>query len=105
MDDNFKCFYKILKSLEKQLDRAEVDVELFDENALGISKMRWCNYMKILIECEYIAGAEVREYIDDESALINNGIHITLKGLEYLSENTIMQRIYKAMKGIKDLAK
>ena len=27
----------------------------------------------------------------------------TLKGLEYLSENTIMQRMYKVAKGITDL--
>ena len=30
-------------------------------------------------------------------------IRITLKGLEYLSENSIMQRLYKAAKGITEL--
>lgn len=33
----------------------------------------------------------------------NQGIRITLKGLEYLSENTIMQRMYKTAKGIKEI--
>lgn len=28
---------------------------------------------------------------------------ITLKGLEYLQENSMMQKIYKTMKGIKDV--
>ncbi len=28
---------------------------------------------------------------------------ITLKGLEYLRENSIMQRMYKAAKGIKEI--
>ena len=30
-------------------------------------------------------------------------MRITLKGLEYLTENSIMQRMYKAAKGIKDI--
>ena len=30
-------------------------------------------------------------------------IEITLKGLEYLQENSIMQKIYKAAKGVKDI--
>ena len=30
-------------------------------------------------------------------------IRITLKGLEYLSENSIMQKMYKTAKGITDL--
>ena len=28
-------------------------------------------------------------------------LEITLKGLEYLQENSMMQKIYKTMKGIK----
>ena len=28
---------------------------------------------------------------------------ITLNGLEYLQENSMMQKIYKTMKGIKDV--
>lgn len=30
-------------------------------------------------------------------------LEITLKGLEYLQENSMMQKIYKTMKGIKDV--
>lgn len=30
-------------------------------------------------------------------------LEITLKGLEYLQENSMMQKIYKTMEGIKDV--
>ena len=32
-----------------------------------------------------------------------SNIKITLKGLEYLQENSIMQRMYKAAKGIAEI--
>ena len=42
-------------------------------------------------------------FITGETVVDNDDIRITLKGLEYLTENSIMQRIYKATKGIKDI--
>ena len=30
-------------------------------------------------------------------------LNFSLKGLEYLQENSMMQKIYKTMKGIKDV--
>ena len=42
-------------------------------------------------------------YINEELDISINGIEITLKGLEYLSENTIMQKIYKMAKGISEI--
>ena len=35
----------------------------------------------------------------------NSGISLTLKGLEYLTENSIMQRIYKSFMSVKDVIK
>ena len=39
--DNFKAVYKILSVLEKSLDLEEVNMELLDHNALGVTKERW----------------------------------------------------------------
>lgn len=44
-------------------------------------------------------------YITGETDIMARNPLITIKGLEYLSENTIMQRMYKAMKGIKDIVR
>ena len=104
MNDNFKCFYKILRELEKSLDKTEVDQDKISSEALGISKIRWCKYMEMLLDCGYIKNIEVRCY-DDDCDVIDNGICITLSGLEYLSENTIMQRIYEGALKAKNLIK
>lgn len=105
MDDNFKCFYKILRALEKSLDKEEVDPDKISADALGISKIRWCKYMEMLIDCGYIKNAEVSYFNDGSVGMIDHGICITLKGLEYLSENTIMQRIYNATIKAKNIIK
>ena len=76
-----------------------------DHNKLEISKERWAKYIEMLVDSGYIKG--IRVYFDctDELCVDNEGIRITLKGLEYLTENTIMQRMYKAAMGVKDLVK
>lgn len=57
----------------------------------------------MLCDAGYIKG--IRAYKDTlgEIEIEDNGIRITLKGLEYLSENSIMQRMYKTAKGITDI--
>ena len=38
MNDNFKCIYKILKTLEKAMDYTEYDFSCISHEALGVSK-------------------------------------------------------------------
>ena len=45
----------------------------------------------------------IQKYVTGETNVDAEDIRITLKGLEYLSENSIMQKMYKAAKGITDL--
>ena len=51
----------------------------------------------------YIKGVRVYEDVTGETCIEDDGIRITLKGLEYLQENSIMKRLYKAAKGIKEI--
>ena len=101
--DNFTVIYKILSSLEKSLDVEEVDPDRISSKTLGISEERWKKYMEMLVDVGYIKGVSIKKYTDGQMIVISEDIRITLKGLEYLSENTIMQRMYKAAKGIADL--
>ena len=103
MDDNFKCIYRILKTLESALDYTDCDLSSIDHTCLEISKQRYDAYMEMLSDAGYIKGVKIREYVGGERKVDISGVQITLKGLEYLSENGIMQRMYKAAKGIKDL--
>ena len=57
----------------------------------------------MMYDVGYIKGVEITEYISGEKEIYCEDIQITLKGLEYLQENSIMQRIYKTAKGVKDV--
>ena len=101
--DNFKIIYKILSVLEKSMDLENVDIERISSNNLGISQQRWNKYMEMLLDAGYIKGITIQKYVTGETNVDAEDIRITLKGLEYLSENSIMQKMYKAAKGITDL--
>ena len=101
--DNFKAVYKILSTLEKTMDLPEVNMELLDHHALDISKERWNRYIEMMVDVGYIKGASIRKDITGNLRVECNDLRITLKGLEYLQENSIMQRMYNAAKGIKEV--
>lgn len=103
MNDNFKCIYKILRTLEKAMDYPEFDISQIDHNRLGVSKERWARYLEMMADIGYIKGIKVYCDITGETVVENVDVRITLKGLEYLTDNSIMQRLYKATKGIKDV--
>lgn len=54
-----------------------------------------------MVDIGYIKGVRVEEGIAKDLLVDADDIRITLKGLEFLQENSIMQRLYKAAKGIK----
>ena len=101
--DNFKAVYKILSTLEKAMDLPEFDINLVSAEKLGISQERWCRYIEMMADVGYIKGIEMYEDITGELNVEAQDMRITLKGLEYLQENTIMQRMYNAAKGIKEI--
>jgi len=101
--DNFKAVYKILSTLEKAMDYSEFDMDRISAETLGVSQERWRRYIEMMVDVGYIKGVVIKEYADGEIRIIDNGIRITLKGLEYLQENGIMQRMYNAAKGIKEI--
>ena len=100
--DNFKVIYKILKYLETAMDFAEPDYEPIKATALGLSEERWMQLIRMLVDSGYIEGVKVMCYTRG-LALNPFEPKITLKGLEYLAENSIMQKIFRTMKGIKDI--
>lgn len=101
--DNFHCIYKILRTLEKAMDYQEYDFECISPTALGVSEERWKRYIIMLSDNGYVEDVFIKKYTDGETVIRIENMKITLKGLEYLSENSIMQRIYQAAKGIKDI--
>ena len=100
---NFKAVYKILSALEKAMDYPKFDISQISYEKMGISKERWCRYIEIMADVGYIKGIEMYEDITGELIVEASDMRITLKGLEYLQENSIMQKMYNAAKGIKEV--
>lgn len=101
--DNFKAVYRILTALERAMDLTEFDVSQISPEALGVSQQRWARYIEMMQDVGYIKGALIKESISGDLIVDAREMRITLKGLEYLQENGIMQRIYRTAKGIKEI--
>lgn len=100
--DNIAVIYKILKALEESMDYPEFDDRRISADRLGISEVRRMAILKMLKDRRLIEGISFDE--DMEGNLYHSvcRIRITLAGLEYMEENSAMQRFAKMLKGIKD---
>ena len=100
MIDNFSAVYRILSTLERGMDLPVCHLGMVSADKLDISQERWNRYMEMLDDCEYIKGLQIKQYVSGLSVEEDEVLRITLKGLGYLQENSIMQYFYKAEKGL-----
>lgn len=101
--DNFTAVYKILSALEKAMDYPEFDIRDIGPEVLGVSNERWGRYIEMMADTGYIKNVTVKRTITGDTLIDAKNIRITLKGLEYLQENSIMRKIYNTAKGIKEV--
>lgn len=92
-----KNIYKILVEFEKQLDNEDFDVTLLKWEKWKLSETRFYNYLQMLSEAGYITGVKIADG--------PNGLYmtyskpkITLRGIEYLVENSAMQKVSNILK-------
>ena len=104
MVDNFKIIYKILKHLEASLDNEVLDMEPISAEQLRISYERWSAILRMLQDEGYIRGLVLTMTTSDSHPQLVQPVRpsITLKGLEYLTDNVMMQKAGRLLKGIKD---
>lgn len=100
--DNFRIIYKILRSLERSMDADEFNQDLIRADSLGISEPRWKKLMKMLVDEGYIDGVRMIQTNAGEIIIKLVSPCITLKGLEYLNENSLMRKAAAVAKGISD---
>lgn len=101
--NNFKAVYRILSQCEKDLDNDHVDIGRCDAESLCISENRWYHIIQMMHDVGYIKGIRMTQYTDGTINCDCRDIQITLKGLEYLQENSIMRKLYRGAKGVSDL--
>lgn len=101
--DNFKSIYRILRILEKAMDLDEFDTSQISPEALKLSEARWCALMEMLSDEGYIKGIKITRSVDGQILASQSNMRITLKGLEYLNENSLMKKAANLAKGVSDL--
>ena len=101
--DNFVIIYRILKILEKSMDFDELDIDSISAKHLRITQNRWLAIFKMLLDNGYVEGMQVYCSADGGISISLDSPRITLKGLEYLEENSMMKKAYRLAKGIKDI--
>lgn len=105
MSEDFRTIYKILSILQKSMDYEVVDIRRLSADNLNITEPKRKALLGVLLKNEYVEGFQVIQYIGDPTPNIEGleGIRITLKGLEYLEENSLMQKAARLAKGIAEV--
>lgn len=99
--DDFRTIYKILRILQKSMDLEEFKKNSISAETLGLSIPKWNRIMAMLLNEGYISGGETWNAMDcgyPKVALTRP--ELTLKGLEYLEENSLMRKAADLAKGI-----
>lgn len=103
--DDFRMIYKILRILQNSMDCEEFDVNILSAEQLGLSLPKWSRIMAMLLKEGYISGGETWNTMNcgyPRVALTRP--ELTLKGLEYLEENSMMKKAANFAKGVIDTA-
>lgn len=96
--DNLRIVYRILSIIEKKMEYAQFDLSQLSPSALGVSPELRNNLLCSIISAGYVEGATIKcNEIDLENA------RLSIAGMEYLSENSVMQKIARAAKGIAEV--
>lgn len=101
--DNFGIIYRILHYLEKAMDYDEADMDRISATTLKLSEQRWAAIMEMLTAEGYIDGVSLKRTLDGDVVVSVSNPRITLKGLEYLQENSLMKKAADLAKGIADI--
>lgn len=112
MNSAFGTMNKILKVIERSMDDDTFDLSLFNAKAFSISENRFARMLKMLSDSGYIEGIKVEDFGEPDACdsadykrfrMIIGNISITIKGLQFLAENSTLASLYKTVKNVKDL--
>lgn len=106
-DDYCVIVYQILSYLYQQLKKGkDIEVSLIqnDSKYLQINKRYWEYVITNLLKDGFIRGIVVEETIDGEVDIYNlDKCEITPKGIEYLTDNSTIEKAKQFMKDLKNI--
>ena len=102
-----KLIYKILKALRDSMSADEFDENRIAPERLGTDKNTRDAILVQLLHAGYIEGPQEMQHIGDTKPTLTDLQYtkITLTGLEYLEENSWMQKAARLAKGIVETIK
>lgn len=102
-DDYFKIVYLILKELyECKKSNERVDLDGISAKRFGINEGYLLEVFEELLEGGYVKGFLVKYSKTGKYVMSMEDIGITMKGIEYLEENSAMKKVFEVLKNIKD---
>lgn len=100
--DNFKIIYRILKAMDKSIDCG--DVKLPTHTELEITLNRYYALLIALVDEGLIDGVSYKYYLgQSEPDILLNKPRLTLKGFEYLAENSTLKKAKNLLAGAIDI--
>ena len=100
--DNFKIIYRILKAMDKAIDGGSVRIPTHTE--LDITLNRYYALLIALVDEGLIEGVSYKYYFgQNEPDISLNRPRLTLKGFEYLTENSTLQKAKDLVTGVIDI--
>lgn len=107
MSEVNKLIYRILKILRDSMSAEEFSEKRLDPERLGTDKNTRDAILVQLLHAGYIEGPQEIQSISDTKSTLTDFQYtkITLAGLEYLEENSWMQKAARLAKGIVETIK
>lgn len=102
--DTLQIAYKILYSLEHK-ENATYMGAVIGPAKLGVPEQKWLEVMRTLLEEGYISGVKITTDIFGDTYADVKKARITLKGAEYLKENSAMKKFAKIVTDVIEIAK
>ena len=99
--EQLRIVYRLLRTLQRTMGDEEFDPERIGAQALCVPDAMWRQLMAMLAKRGYVEGVRVVEYDSGDLPLIRWAGRpvITLEGLEYLEENSVMKKLARGAQG------
>jgi hypothetical protein len=100
--EDFRIIYRILKALQANMTAEEWDMRCLSSVALKTEDTKRDALLLLLQDSGYISGLRTEQFIHMPAPAVDLSTppRITLKGLEYLEENSMMKKAKAIAKGI-----
>lgn len=97
---NMKIVYKVLSEVDKQMDDINFDESFIKD--LKVSDNRVNKIIETLLDEGYLTGIKISKSKTGNIVMFMSP-RLTIKGMEFLQENSTMQKIKNGLRDVKDI--